>query len=215
MDYDNIEGWMVQEAFNKAQVEWVRRQLHGVNALREGDEMTIRRIDDLQVLLTTESLTGRNEQVYFQSDRIPMDYMQFKRVSAKAVSKCCPEKRIMTVYLAQEADADLMLVNANDAPSYEWGETFCTMFGNKVRIYHNGEFEVNDPKLIYYRLPNTVQFKGVMDPETGKYAVADKESELKDDVLELIIDETAAILAGDIESMAQMQRETQNAERNN
>lgn len=215
MDYDNIEGWMVQEAFNKAQVEWVRRQLHGINTLREGDEMTIRRVDDLQVLLTTESLTGRNEHLYFQSDRIPKDYMQFKRVSAKAVSSCCPEKRILTVYLAQEADADLLMISKNDGPSYEWGETFCTMFGNKVRIYTNNEFEIDDAKLIYYRLPNTVQFKGVMDPETGKYAVADKESELKDDVLELIIDETAAILAGDIESMAQYQRETQNAERNN
>lgn len=215
MDYDNIEGWMIQEAFNKAQVEWVRRQLHGSNTLREGDEMSVRRIDDLQVLLTTKELTGREEHTFFQSDRIPMDYMQFKRVSIKAKTDCCSDARTMTVYLAQEHDADLLLISTNDSPSFEWGETFCTLFGNHVRIYTNGEFEVVDPKLIYYRLPNVVQFKGVMDPETGKYAVADKESELKDDVLELIIDETAAILAGDIESVMQMQRETQNAERNN
>ena len=30
-DYDNIECWQVVEAFNKAQVEWSRRQLHGIN----------------------------------------------------------------------------------------------------------------------------------------------------------------------------------------
>ncbi len=32
-DYDNIECWQIVEAFNKAQVEWVRRQLHGNNLL--------------------------------------------------------------------------------------------------------------------------------------------------------------------------------------
>ena len=30
-DYDNIECWQIVEAFNKAQVEWSRRQLHGIN----------------------------------------------------------------------------------------------------------------------------------------------------------------------------------------
>jgi len=55
-DYDNIECWQVVEAFNKAQVEWARRQLHGINVVKEGDEGSTRRKDDLQVLLTDTSL---------------------------------------------------------------------------------------------------------------------------------------------------------------
>ena len=47
-DYDNIECWQIVEAFNKAQVEWCRRQLHGNNIFKEGDEMSKRRIDDLK-----------------------------------------------------------------------------------------------------------------------------------------------------------------------
>ena len=39
-DYDNILCWQIVEAFNKAQVEWCRRQLHGINTLREGDEQS-------------------------------------------------------------------------------------------------------------------------------------------------------------------------------
>ena len=54
-DYDNIECWMIVEAFNKAQVEWTRRQLHGINQVREGDEQSTRRKDDLQILLVTET----------------------------------------------------------------------------------------------------------------------------------------------------------------
>ena len=42
-DYDNIECWQVVEAFNKAQVEWARRQLHGINVVKEGDEGSTRR----------------------------------------------------------------------------------------------------------------------------------------------------------------------------
>ena len=55
-DYDNIECWQIVEAFNKAQVEWTRRQLHGANAAKEGDEQSTRRKDDLQVLLSKHSL---------------------------------------------------------------------------------------------------------------------------------------------------------------
>ena len=50
-DYDNIEKWQIVEAFNKAQKDWCRRQLHGTNQKSEGDEQSIRRIDDLQILL--------------------------------------------------------------------------------------------------------------------------------------------------------------------
>ena len=31
LDYDNIECWQIVEAFNKTQIEWCRRQLHGGN----------------------------------------------------------------------------------------------------------------------------------------------------------------------------------------
>ena len=48
-DYDNIECWMIQEAFNKAQLEWVRRRLHGLNASREASEQSVTIVDDVQI----------------------------------------------------------------------------------------------------------------------------------------------------------------------
>jgi hypothetical protein len=44
---------------------------------------------------------------------------------------------------------------------------------------------------------------------------ADVTCEFKDDITEVILDDTAAIIAGDIENFSQMQREQQSAERNN
>ena len=57
-DFDNIQCWEIVEAFNKAQLEWCRRQLRGSNPFKDGDEMSKRRVDDLQILLTTLALTG-------------------------------------------------------------------------------------------------------------------------------------------------------------
>ena len=45
-DFDNIENWQILEAFNKAQVEWVRRQLHGNNLYKEGPRWDHERVDD-------------------------------------------------------------------------------------------------------------------------------------------------------------------------
>lgn len=57
MDYDNIECWQIAEAFNKAQLEFVRRQVHGINQKKEGDESSTVLIDDLQRLLVEDLLT--------------------------------------------------------------------------------------------------------------------------------------------------------------
>ena len=215
MDYDNVEGWQVMEAFNKAQLEWVRRQLHGNNQSKEGDEQSRQRIDDLQVLLSTDPLDGKMHPQYFESHHIAFDYMAFKRVSAQAVSDCCTEPRTLDIYLAEEADSDLLLTDNLKGPSFDWAETFCTLFANKIRIYKTKDFTIVNPKLVYYRFPREVKFLNVVNPETGDVIVKDVTCEFKDDIVEILIDEAAAILAGDIEAIAQYQRGTQNAERNN
>ena len=121
----------------------------------------------------------------------------------------------MVVNLAEEANADTLYTDRHSSPSFEWAETFCTLFGNKVRIYTKKEFELVKPKLVYYRKPKDVQFVNCVDPNTGDTSIKDTESEFKDDIVELIIDEACAILAGDIEAGTQLQRGSQNAERNN
>jgi hypothetical protein len=213
-DYDNLECWQIAEAFNKAQIEWVRRQLHGGNIYKEGDEQSTRRVDDLQILLKTESLNGNKRQGYFESLNLPADYLHFKRVAIKASSDCCSAKPFV-VYQAEEADVDVLLKDHNTKPSFEWAETFFTMVGNRVRIYTNDEFIVENPSIMYYRIPRPVQFIGCSDITTGTVFTADQTCEFKDDVAEAIVDDACAILAGDIESMIQIQRNTQNADRNN
>jgi hypothetical protein len=214
-DYDNIEPWQIVEAFCKGQVDWCRRNLHGLNVKQEGDEQSTRRIDDLQILLTELPLNMNNKKTYYESINFPTDYLQWKRVSSSATSECCPNPKPMVIYLAEEANVDPLLRDVYKRPNYEWGETFCTLSNNNLKIYTNGLFTLTDVKLYYYRQPRRIQIAGVEDPYTGVTSTADVISEFKDDLVELFIDEAVKILAGDIESMSQFQRMSQSTEQNN
>ena len=207
-DYDNIECWQVVEAFNKAQVEWVRRQLHGINMTKEGDEQSTRRKDDLQKLL------NRLDLVMYAEAALPQNYLQWKRVDANAKQECC-ENRHMTVYFAEEGNLSLLLKDKLKQPSFEWGETFATLIDNEVHIFTNNTFELESANLTYYRQPIKIQIQNCVDPYTGIESTQNVLCEFKDDIIEVIIDETVSILAGDMESSNQFSRGTETAERNN
>lgn len=213
-DYDNIMPWQIIEAFNKAQVDWCRRNLQGTNMSKQGDESSKRRIDDLQILLKEEKLAMVKKDMYYISPTLPSDYFEFKRVSSKATTDCCPERQ-MTVYLTEEANIDLTLRDVNKKPSFSWGETVCTFAGNKLKIYTNGEFDIVDAVLVYYKQPRKIQIKGISDPYTGQVSLVDVECEFKDDLVEVLIDECVKILAGDLEDMTANQIANNSVETNN
>ena len=212
-DYDNIECWMIQEAFNKAQLEWVRRRLHALNPSKEAAEQSVTIVDDVQVLLTEVPLAGTVKDKYIESANIPANFLHFVRVSANAKTDCCP-KIALSIYQAEEANVDILLADNFKSPSFDWSETFCTIAADKLKLYTNNQFDIQDIKLTYYRLPRDVQFIGCTNISTGATFRADQTCELKEDICEILADEAAAILAGDIESMNQYQREVQNAQRN-
>ena len=212
-DYDNIECWQISEAFNKAQREWYRRQVHGLNTKKEGSEQSIAVIDDLQQFITVDVLNGENVKTYFKTDVIPSDYSYFIKISAFAGKDDC-SGRPMTVYLAEEANSDVLIADPFKGPSFEWGETYATMDTNRFKVYTNNDFKVESATLSYYRKPLDVTFFNCINPATNSVST-DQECEFKDDVVELIIDEAVAIIAGDIESFNQYQRASQNAQKSN
>lgn len=213
-DYDNLQAWQIIEAFNKGQVDWCRRNLHGNNLYKTGDEGSKRRIDDMQILLSEININLAKKDLYYESPTLPSDYFEWKRISAKSKTDCCDNRR-MVIYLAEEANVDTLLRDQYKKPSYEWGETFCTLNGGKVRIYTNNEFEIATAKLTYYRQPRYIQITGVVNPYTNLVSVVDIESEFKDDIVEVLIDEAAKIIAGDIESINQISIQDNSVENNN
>jgi len=214
-DYDNIQPWQIIEAFCKGQVDWTRRNLHGLNIVKEGDEQSTRRLDDFEVLLRTTPIALNDKQYYFETVNKPLDYLQWKRITVMATSDCCPKPKRMVVYLAEQANLDELLRDVNKKPNFEWSETFCTLKDSKIQIYTNGEFQLTLAELTYYRQPRKIEIAGIQDPYTGLTPAVDVLSEFKDDIVEVLIDEAVKILSGDIESGNQTQRASQSVENTN
>jgi hypothetical protein len=213
LDYDNLECWQVQEAANKAQIEWTRRQLYGINIRKEGAEQSSGLVDDLQRLLKHEQLTMVDKGIYYECPSLPDDYLHYVRSDVFAEKECCPRRR-MTVYEVEEANISIILNNKDKQPNFEWAETVSTIMSNKLKVWTNGEFSIPECHLIYFRNPREIQFNGCIDIKTGNTFIADQECEFNDDVAEIIADNTAMILAGDIESITQYQREQQAVQNN-
>ena len=227
-DYDNIECWQIVESFNKAQIEWCRRQLHGNNMYKEGDEMSKRRIDDLQPLVVNLGLITVQGDSFVESTNFPENYLEYKRVSAEAVTECCPavpakdgiaggpqtRGRSMTVYLSEVANVDIIMRDPLKRPDFEWGETYCTLQDNNISIYQR-DFNIINPVLTYYRRPREIEIQGCTDPYTLVQSPADVICEFKDDIVELLIDEACSIIAGDINDANQYIRGSGSAEKNN
>lgn len=205
---------MIAEAFNKAMDAWVSRQLQGINQTRSTAEGSIRSIDKLQVILTQVPLTATNQGIYWEAS-LPSDYVEWSRISAEAKrDDCCPARKLK-IFLAEEADIDLALLDKNRQPSYEWGETFATVMSGSFRIYTNNCFDIVNPTITYYRKPKHIKIAGCTDPDTGLPVLVDVECEFSNTVIETIIDEGAAILADDMDNYNKMQVLNQNAEHSN
>ena len=215
-DFDNIECWIIVESFNKAMVEWVRRQIRGSNIFQDGDEQSRRRIDDLQRLLVDSKLAITDRGIFYEStNELPDNYLEYKRIDVEAKDECCPNARPMLIYLAEEDNRAQLLRDEHKKPNFHWGETFSTLIANKARIFTNDEFKLENARLTYYRFPIYIEIEGCSDPYTTIISTVDVECEFKDDIIELLIDEAVAIIAGDIESGNQFGRGSESAERSN
>lgn len=203
-DFDNIECWQIAEAANKAQIEITRKQLFGMNIRKEGAEQSTGLIDDLQMLLNTVSLTMSDKGIFEEAD-LPENYLHYVRADVYAKNDCCPERRI-TVYEVEEANISSILTNNDKKPSFIWGETIATRIDSKLRVYTANEFIISKCDLIYFRKPREIQFKNCIDIITGLPFNDDQTCEFNNDMCEIVVDGTVAILAGDIESIVQYQR---------
>ena len=74
-------------------------------------------------------------------------------------------------------------------PSFEWGETFCTMIDNRIRIYRDSSFDIVNPVLTYYRKPVLIEVG--LCKSIYWFSKYSNVSEFKDDLVEVILDDTA------------------------
>ena len=184
----NILDLEYQDAIRKGLNDWLRRQHHGFNQFKEGDEETEQRVDDLQVLLTSIPISVNNRGLYVETQKLPANYRYYKRITPIVSKGNCSKVTLKSTFV-EESNIDDYLKDWTFKPSFDFEETFHTMASNKVRIYHNNDFTINEAVLTYYRNPA---------PISCLKKDYDKVWEWKEDVAEQIIDEAVKVLSGDI-----------------
>lgn len=195
-----------EDALNKALNDWVRRQHHGFNQFKEGDEKSEQRVDDLQILLVPDKkISVINRDVYAEISKLPENYRYYKRLTPIVSKNNCKNTRIKS-YFIEEANVDDYLKDWTFKPSFDFEETFHTLSSNKFKVYHNKDFTIEEVLLTYYRDPIKIScFKQDLD----------KRWEWKEDVAELIIDEAVKIQSGDIENSSSYELANNRVENNN
>lgn len=204
-DYDNIECWQLVQTFNEVQLGWAGK-------VTEVGEANRKNVEDISILLTAKELKGTNKDSYFESVPLPSDLLSLERVSGKMYTSDCPDGKTCVLYDGEEANLDNLLSDENKEPSFEWGETFKTQVGNRIRIYTE-DFTMGDVSIVYYRNPRPISFDGCVDEFDN--LTKDVTCEFKNDVVDMLITKTAASLAGDIESINQYQINEQQSNQNN
>lgn len=193
-DYNDIDLYKITEAVNKAIDDVVRRGLKGNNKKSEGDEETSFTVDDFAILLKTISKSPNKRDIYDTID-IPEDYRYYKRITPIVSKNSCKNIRIKSSFI-EEANIDSYLNDYNSKPSFDFEETFHTEFGKTFKIYHNKDFNIETVDLTYYRNPKYIDLEN---------EVPELIWEFKDDLCEIIVDETVKTLAGDTENISSYQ----------
>jgi len=155
-EHDAIWSDVKEEVANKAILDWIRRQIRGKNQTQEGDEESTARVDDLQVLLKSENLRVIKKDRFFETEKIPSDYLYYKRLTPTVKKGECSSLEIKS-YFSEEANVDDI---SHPTASFDFEETSHTMIGNKFRICYS-DFEVEKVKLTYYRKPKKLNFKKI------------------------------------------------------
>lgn len=195
-DYDNLEIWQLLELYNRAQLLFVRSNLHGNNIYREGDEGSKRRIDDFNRLLKRVSLSYVIKDRLITSDA-PSDYMLYKSLSIVGNTDCCDYKDIK-VYISKVVNDDIIKDNSLYNCSYEWGETYGISIGNHFEIDISCLKDIRDVVLTYYRYPVNIEKAGHYNVITKVVSTTDVGSEFTDDTTEVIIDYAVSLAGADI-----------------
>ena len=202
-DFQNIEKWVIQQEYHKAKLNLIRNQVNGVNIKREGVESSNLKITDLQILLKSDILSGENKKIYFESQKLPKDFLYFSRLTPIINSTICETPFNIQSDLIEDGNVDEYLTDDLKSPSLKFEQCFHTFASNKIKVYHNDEFNVKEIILNYYRNPLLLQFEGVFQSNgsLGK----EMTEEFKDDVIELFVEKTIENIASNIDNINRKQ----------
>jgi len=176
-----------------------------------GFETTQRTIDDIRALVVNQNMSGNTclSATLYDSNTgsytvdIPQDYMFYISSHAIATKNSCLNKELR-VRVKQHDDE--FRYSPFDKSSFEWRFVNLTFFGNKLRIYTDGTFSINNLCLNYIKkhpyIHNAAGYPGGQYRHLGTNVMltGTQDCLLAEHTHREIVDLAVLIISGDLES---------------
>lgn len=188
-------------ALNEAQIKLVKQKLDGI-LTGIGMDASKKRYDDLQKLIEmyedhSLSLNLTNAQLNKWTTSITnLDppYMFYVDSYILADKGRCKDRRIaINQDLAKHGDVQILLLNENYKPSFEYQETFNFISSDELSIFTDGTFTPTKLYLSYVRYPQNIDKVGYIhfDGEASKDSDCELSTYLEDELLDLTVQNLA------------------------
>lgn len=190
---------------NDAQITWCKQKIGLNNIYKIGYEGNLKRIEDLQFLKTKSNpipaIKTSNIRYLSYEIQLPKRLMYISSFSEAKKGKCNT-----TIFnnLIREDEVERKYFDVNYTPSFEWVETTCTEENDKLILYTDGSFEIQNVHVTYLRYPKNIDKEGYLHFD-GSPSI-NQECELPEYAKQDIID-IAVLLA----SQATKDQQTQQA----
>lgn len=145
-------------AFNEAQNKYSEFHLQN----RGSDD--IRYIEHLLVLdkkITTSTKTSDH-----QDFPLPDNYLDLADIRGKGSKGACIKQTIDLVDIKKAENISEIIGDEDNKPSFKWREAPFLIASNKVSVYTNNTFLVDEILLSYYKYPTKIALVDPYDPES-------------------------------------------------
>lgn len=144
-------------AFNEAQNKYTEFHLQN----RGVDD--VRYIEHLLVLDKKISTSSKTSNLY--NFPLPEDYLDLADVRGLCSQGDCKAQNL-DLFEIQTENSTEILRDEDNKPSFKWREAPYTIASNKVSIYTDDTFSVDEILLSYYRYPNQISLLDPYNPES-------------------------------------------------
>ena len=115
-------------------------------------------VDDLKI-------TSSSSHLDHQDFELPKNYFDFSNIYALASKGICKRKKI-DLYEIKDENRNQILSDELSAPSFKFREAPFTIASDKIKVYTNDDFAVENVILSYYRYPQQITLADEFNPES-------------------------------------------------
>lgn len=187
---------------NESQIRVLKKKINVNNIYQMGFDAFKSRYEDLQNLVVPQEVVKvkKTDEVYdsYEADlsELSGDYFLPVEIIALCSKGGCTKRLVNIPRVVKHVDLSLLIDNDDFKPSFEFQETIAVISSNKLLVYTDGTFTVDELRISYLRFPQKMDVEGYIHL-TGDRPSSNKDCELpthlQDELVSMAVAELAYI----------------------